>query len=96
MAENPLKLPKLGLGTWPMKPAETKNTVLKAIEIGYRFIDTAQTYRNEEGVGAALAENTIDRNELNYCDQSLAIQLCTAKIYSQCNRKSKKTSSWHY
>ncbi len=64
MAENPLKLPKLGLGTWPMKPAETKNTVLKAIEIGYRFINTAQTYRNEEGVGAALAENTIDRNEL--------------------------------
>ena len=38
--------------------------VLKAIEFGYSFIDTAQMYQNEQAVGEALAEKTIDRNEL--------------------------------
>ena len=54
----------MGLGVWQMKPEVCKSAVLKAIEIGYRFIDTAQLYVNEEAVGAAIAENTIDRNEL--------------------------------
>jgi 2,5-diketo-D-gluconate reductase B len=62
--ENPLTLPKIGLGVWQMKPAVCKAAVLKAIEIGYRLIDTAQAYYNEQAVGEALAENTIDRKEL--------------------------------
>jgi 2,5-diketo-D-gluconate reductase B len=59
-----LQLPKIGLGTWQLKPKDCINSVLKAIEIGYRFIDTAQMYRNEQAVGQAISEATIDRKEL--------------------------------
>ncbi len=63
-----LKLPPMGLGTWQLKPADCEKAVLNAIEIGYRFIDTAQAYRNEQAVGdgvvAALNERTIDRRDL--------------------------------
>ncbi len=40
------------------------NAIIKAIEIGYRFINTATHYNNEQAVGDAIAENTINRNEL--------------------------------
>lgn len=59
-----LQLPRIGLGTWQLKPKDCVKSVLKAIEIGYRFIDTAQMYRNEQAVGQAVAESTIDRSEL--------------------------------
>lgn len=49
-------LPKIGLGTWQLTPPQAKFSVKKAIEIGYRFIDTAQGYKNEEGVGDGLQE----------------------------------------
>ena len=64
MEPNPLVLPKIGLGTWDMRDEVCKNAIIKAIEIGYRFIDTATHYNNEQAVGDAIAENTIDRNEL--------------------------------
>ena len=59
-----LQLPKIGIGTWQMKPKDCVKSLLKAIEIGYRFIDTAQMYRNEQAVGQAISEATIDRKEL--------------------------------
>ena len=49
-----LNMPKLGLGTWPMKGDECRRAVESAIAIGYRHIDTAEMYDNEEAVGAAL------------------------------------------
>jgi 2,5-diketo-D-gluconate reductase B len=59
-----LSLPKIGLGTWQLTPDQCKKSVLNAIKIGYRLIDTAQMYENEEGVGAAIAESPIPREEL--------------------------------
>lgn len=61
-----LKLPKIGFGTWQLSPKKgvCKTSVLKAIEIGFRHIDTAQMYGNEHAVGDAIAEATIDRKEL--------------------------------
>jgi len=53
---NGIKMPKLGYGVYQTPPQDTKKCVLDAIEVGYRSIDTAQAYGNEEGVGAALAE----------------------------------------
>jgi 2,5-diketo-D-gluconate reductase B len=50
-----LNMPKLGLGTWPMKGAECQRAVESAIALGYRHIDTAEMYGNEDAVGAALA-----------------------------------------
>ena len=47
---NGIKMPKLGYGVYQTPPEDTKHCVLDAIEIGYRSIDTAQAYYNEEGV----------------------------------------------
>jgi 2,5-diketo-D-gluconate reductase B len=58
-----LKLPKMGFGTWYLKGADCTKGVLKALETGYRLIDTAQVYGNEAEVGAALVEKTVDRKD---------------------------------
>ena len=58
-----IKMPKLGYGVYQTPPEDTKRCVLDAIEVGYRSIDTAQAYYNEEGVGAALAECGLPREE---------------------------------
>ena len=48
------KMPILGYGVYQVEPAEAQRCVEDAISVGYRSIDTAQAYRNEEGVGAAV------------------------------------------
>ena len=57
-------IPQLGFGVFQVPPAETASTVARALEVGYRHIDTAQMYGNEEGVGAAIAASGIPREEL--------------------------------
>ena len=50
-----LRLPRIGLGTWPMTGDACRDAVLGALDLGYRHIDTAERYENEDAVGAALA-----------------------------------------
>lgn len=57
-------LPPMGLGTWPLVGAEATKSVLSGIEAGYRLIDTASIYGNEDAVGVALAESGLPRDEL--------------------------------
>ncbi|MFP4507604.1 MAG: aldo/keto reductase [Candidatus Acetothermia bacterium] len=57
-----VSVPALGLGTWKMKGEECKQTVRKAIEVGYRHVDTAVFYENEEQVGEAIG--SFDREDL--------------------------------
>jgi 2,5-diketo-D-gluconate reductase A len=57
-------LPPMGLGTWPLVEAEATKSVLSGIEAGYRLIDTASIYGNEDAVGVALAESGLPRDEL--------------------------------
>ncbi len=57
-------IPQLGFGVFKVDPAETERIVLDAFEAGYRHIDTAAIYRNEEGVGRAIARSGIPRDEL--------------------------------
>ena len=52
---NGIKMPKLGYGVYQTPPEDTQRCVLDAIDVGYRSIDTAQAYGNEEGVGTAIA-----------------------------------------
>ena len=60
---NGVRMPKLGFGVYQTPPEETERCVREAIEVGYRSIDTAQAYYNEEGVGAALAGCGLPREE---------------------------------
>jgi 2,5-diketo-D-gluconate reductase A len=61
---NGLQIPQLGFGVFLVPPEETKQAVTEALRCGYRLIDTAQGYQNEEGVGAAIAESDVPRDEL--------------------------------
>jgi 2,5-diketo-D-gluconate reductase A len=58
-------IPQLGFGTWQIEPEQTAEVVGKAIELGYRHLDTAQMYRNEEGVGQAVRDSGIDRADFS-------------------------------
>ena len=61
---NGVKMPMLGYGVYQTPPEDTERCVLDAISIGYRSIDTAQAYGNEEGVGNALEKYGLPREEL--------------------------------
>ena len=60
---NGVKMPVLGYGVYQTPPEETERCVRQAIDIGYRAIDTAQAYGNEEGVGRALAASGLPRED---------------------------------
>lgn len=57
-------IPQLGFGVFRVDPAETERIVSDALEVGYRHIDTAAIYGNEEGVGRAIAASGVPRDEL--------------------------------
>ena len=54
----------LGLGTWPLRGATRPRPIRTAIEAGYRLVDTAENYRNEDGVGQGIRDSGIDRSEI--------------------------------
>lgn len=58
------KIPQIGLGVWQVDPAITERVVVDGIKAGYRSIDTAEGYQNEEGVGAAIRKAGVPREEL--------------------------------
>ena len=57
-------IPQLGLGTWPLDDDQVAAAVVSAVEAGYRHIDTAVKYGNEEGVGNGMRASGVDRAEL--------------------------------
>lgn len=61
---NGVKMPVLGYGVYQVTPAECEQCVTDAINAGYRLIDTAQAYYNEEGLGKAIAKTSVPREEL--------------------------------
>jgi diketogulonate reductase-like aldo/keto reductase len=61
---NGIEMPQLGFGVWQIPDDEAAQAVSTALEAGYRSIDTAAIYGNEEGTGKAVAASGIDRNEL--------------------------------
>ena len=62
---NGVKMPKVGFGVYQIKAhKQCKQALLGAIDAGYRLIDTAQSYGNEEAVGKAIQETSVPRNEL--------------------------------
>ena len=61
---NGVVMPRIGYGVYQVSPAECERCVSDALSVGYRMIDTAQAYHNEEGVGAAVKKSGIARDEL--------------------------------
>lgn len=59
-----LKMPTVGFGTWQISNTDAKSAVLNALDAGYRSIDTAMIYTNEEGVGDALKATSLHREEI--------------------------------
>ena len=61
---NGIEMPQLGYGVYQVTPEECENCVMDAISVGYRMIDTAQAYHNEEAVGSACKKSGISRDQL--------------------------------
>ena len=60
-----MRMPKLGLGTWPMKGRDCADAVRGALQLGYRHLDTAEMYGNEDAVGEGLAASGMPRGEVH-------------------------------
>ncbi|KAF8262509.1 Aldo keto reductase [Lactarius quietus] len=78
---NGINIPQIGLGTWLSKPHEVENSVVWAVETGYRHIDCAYVYRNQDEIGAALAKvipSVVQREEL----------FITSKLWNDAHRPS--------
>lgn len=61
---NGVEMPQLGYGVYQVTPEECERCVMDAISVGYRMIDTAQAYHNEEAVGSAWRKSGVSRDEL--------------------------------
>ena len=59
-----VEIPQLGFGVFQVPPEDTREVVEEALRVGYRHVDTAAAYRNEKGVGAAIAASAIPREEV--------------------------------
>jgi diketogulonate reductase-like aldo/keto reductase len=64
IAANGAHIPALGLGTWTLKGAECADLVAEALKAGYRHVDTATSYDNEEAVGAGLRASGVPRDDI--------------------------------
>ncbi|MGF2088513.1 aldo/keto reductase [Enterococcus casseliflavus] len=62
--QNKLTIPKIGLGTWQSSPEDAYNATKFAIQNGYRHVDTAAAYKNEEAVGKAVRDSGVAREEI--------------------------------
>jgi 2,5-diketo-D-gluconate reductase A len=61
---NGVEIPQLGFGVFQIPPDQTRAATLEALEVGYRHIDTAEMYRNERGVGEAVRESGLAREDV--------------------------------
>ena len=61
---NGVEMPQMGYGVFQVSPEECERCVSDALSVGYRLIDTAQAYYNEEGVGAAITKSGVKREEI--------------------------------
>lgn len=61
---NGIEMPQIGYGVYQVSPDECERCVSEALKTGYRMIDTAQAYHNEEGVGRAVKNSGINRSDI--------------------------------
>ncbi|MGM0588832.1 MAG: aldo/keto reductase [Bacteroidota bacterium] len=59
-----IEVPEIGLGTYKLRGRNCEDTVVKALDLGYRHIDSAEMYENELEIGQAISKSTVDRDEI--------------------------------
>lgn len=69
---NGVEIPKMALGTWLIDNDDVAAAIKNAIKLGYRHVDTAQAYGNEQGVGKGIRESGVDRDQLFVTDKVAA------------------------
>ena len=79
---NGISIPKLGFGTWMIDNEQVVQAVKDALTIGYRHIDTAQAYGNEQGTGEAIRTSGINRDEI-FLTSKVAAELKTYDAAAQ-------------
>jgi len=84
------RIPKIGLGTWNLRGEECVRAVGTAFELGYRHIDTAEMYANEEQVGQALRASGLERSEIFLTSKVLSSNLRHAAVLEACDRSLSK------
>ena len=88
MHMKPTKVPQIGLGTWKnLNPKQCAKIVKTALELGYRHIDTAQKYMNEEYVGDGISQSNVDREEVLLATKIWVDNLGYEKV-KECTEKS--------
>lgn len=92
---NGVKIPKLALGTWFIDNEAVVQAVKDAVQLGYRHIDTAQAYQNEEGVGKGIKECSVDRDNL-FITTKLAAEVKTYQEAVKAIDKSLETMGLEY
>lgn len=92
---NGVKIPKLALGTWFIDNEAVVQAVKDAVQLGYRHIDTAQAYQNEEGVGKGIKECGVDRDNL-FITTKLAAEVKTYDEAVKAIDKSLETMGLEY
>jgi 2,5-diketo-D-gluconate reductase B len=80
------RVPRIGLGTWALSGGTCQESVLAALELGYRHIDTAEMYGNEADIGQALARSGIDRSQLFLVSKVWRNHMRYSEVMSACDR----------
>jgi diketogulonate reductase-like aldo/keto reductase len=75
-------MPVIGLGTWEMAGPGCTDSVIKALELGYRHIDTAQIYGNEKEVGKGMQQSGVNREEIFLTTKIATVNLTPGRIKS--------------
>lgn len=86
---NGVKIPRLALGVWEIPNDQTPKAVEEAIKIGYRHIDTAQAYGNEEGVGEGVRNSGVNRDKI-FINSKVAAEI---KDYNEAKKSIDETLS---
>jgi 2,5-diketo-D-gluconate reductase B len=89
------KIPALGYGTWQLRGAECQSGVAKALEIGYRHVDTAQIYENEAEVGAAILSSGVKRGEIFLTTKVWMTEVSDGKLQKSVDVSLKKLKTDH-
>lgn len=92
---NGIEIPKLAIGTWLINNDKVKDVVKEAVAIGYRHIDTAQAYENEQGVGEGIRSSGISRDKI-FITSKVAAEIKSYSSASESIDKTLKTMGLDY